>query len=140
MRHKDIHKALSDAVCNSVSLREILGGQHFEINCICVDNDRRGVDLQVVGIYVASITLLPGNNQVALFHTVAVVEKYKGQGVGTAMLKALESSCRCAGIRSSLCTVRLDNERQQRLLSKSGWAKVFNVSETAAMWAKRLDT
>jgi ribosomal protein S18 acetylase RimI-like enzyme len=69
-------------------------------------------------------------------HDIAVSPQTRGQGVGTALMQAIESEARALGCCRVTLEVRSDNERAQAVYARRG----FHASEPQTwFWMKSLD-
>ena len=62
---------------------------------------------------------LMGCNLIAVSHSVVIEEPYRNKGLGLALRKARLLCLAKAGFQSELCTVRLDNEAQVKIMTKT---------------------
>lgn len=68
-----------------------------------------------------AITAFPGNSQVLIFNSACVNRAFRNQGWGRKFHQVRVAACQKVNARVLLCTVRLGNEPQERILTSEGW-------------------
>lgn len=70
---------------------------------------------------VAEITSLPGCSQIVVIHASHVKPSERGKGLGKAAHQARLAVVSELGYDCALCTVRMDNDPQLKILQANGW-------------------
>jgi len=87
------------------------------------------------------IDSLPGQCQVAVCHSFVVPEDHRGNGHGHHLKAEQEALLDHHHYDFAVCTVAAGNERQKRILEKSGWRHLANFRnrrscETTELWCR----
>lgn len=93
------------------------------------------------GIRIASFTLslLPGNANVLISHSVWVTYHMWGKGIGSLLHTVRLNAAKAVGADAIVCTVRHDNKRELAILAKNNWDKLSDVTSYASMFVKKFD-
>ena len=81
------------------------------------------------------IVLRPGKAEVAF----AVIDRYQGQGIGTALMRHLAGIARGAGLRELIADVLPENSAMLKVFAKSGFPVRTKSESDAVHVAVRLD-
>lgn len=86
-----------------------------------------------------SMSFLPGNRRIVVFHDVFIEPSHRGKGIGRKWLRLREEMAREAGCNLLQATVRDDNATEVHLLQTEGWRRLIDRRETGvSLWVKRL--
>lgn len=85
-----------------------------------------------------SISWMPGNPKIVFFHNVAVDPSVRNRGLGDMFHKIRLAIAHRFGATTALCTVRVANSVERRILERNGWSIIFSVSDDVILWGRPL--
>lgn len=85
-----------------------------------------------------SISWLPGNPKIVIFHNVTVELNYRNKGLGDFFHRIRLAVAYEFGATTALCTVRVGNSVETRILEKNGWSFLLSVTDEVKLWARPL--
>jgi GNAT superfamily N-acetyltransferase len=90
-----------------------------------------------------SMTTLPGNCGVVVFHSASVRPEFRRKGLGRLLLEVRINAAKLAGYSVALATTKQDNNIENKLLRSTGWTPFHDftnarTSNKILMWMKTL--
>lgn len=80
----------------------------------------------------------PGNDNILISGDSWINHAWKGMGYGKQKNTLVVKAAKQAGYQLLLCTVRLDNTKQNAIMHKNGWKQGAIIGATSAIWTKDL--